>query len=173
MKNKQPLNLTGIKGVIFDLDGTLVTSSLDFSKMRAEIGCPHDCDILEFIDRISCSHTKEKANQTVLQHELEDAHSAKMLPNGKLMLEQVVSLNLPMAIVTRNCREATSIKLKMNKIAISNVLTREDAAPKPDPAGLLQIASEWQINSESILYVGDYIYDQKAAENARMQFQLV
>lgn len=29
-----------IKGIIFDLDGTLVSSSLDFNAIRRDIGCP-------------------------------------------------------------------------------------------------------------------------------------
>ena len=29
-----------IRGVIFDLDGTLVSSELDFSLIKAQVGCP-------------------------------------------------------------------------------------------------------------------------------------
>ena len=55
------MNLTGIKGVIFDLDGTLVESSLNFTRMRADIGCPQDEDILTFVDALSCDETKANA----------------------------------------------------------------------------------------------------------------
>ena len=78
-----------------------------------------------------------------------------------------------MAIVTRNCREATAIKLANNAIPIDIVLTREDAPAKPDPTALLMVARQWQLNAEDCLYVGDFIYDQLAAENAGMKWLMV
>ena len=162
------MDLSGIKGVIFDLDGTLVESSLNFSQMRADIGCPQDEDILTFIDNMVCEQEKAKANYAILQHELVDAQNAKWL-----MVDKVLANNLPIAIVTRNCREATAIKIVNNCIPIEFVLTREDAPAKPDPTALLHIAQHWQLQPEDCLYVGDFIYDQLAAENAGMQWLLV
>jgi len=167
------LDLTNIKGVIFDLDGTLVESSLDFKKMRADIGCPPQEDILTFIDNIDCPDQKAKAEATVLQQEMDDAYDAKMLPIGETMLKQVRDANLPVGLVTRNCKQATEIKLSNNHISMDVVLTREDAPAKPDPTALLQIAEMWSIAPENLIYVGDYIYDQQAADNAGMRCQLV
>ena len=171
--NIKKLNLSGIKGVIFDLDGTLVESSLDFTKMRIDVGCPQDQDILTYVDAIACNETKANAHNAILQHELDDAQNAKWLPIGKAMVEKVQAHNLPMAIVTRNCRQATSIKLANNNIPIDYVLTREDAPAKPDPTALLMVANTWQLQPEDCLYVGDFIYDQQAAENAGMRWFLV
>ena len=170
---EEKMNLDGIKGVIFDLDGTLVESSLNFTKIRDEIGCPHDEDVLTFVDNLGCDVAKQNAHNTILQHELDDAKHAKWLPIGKQMVEKVTAHQLPMAIVTRNCREATAIKLANNAIPIDIVLTREDAPAKPDPTALLMVARQWQLNAEDCLYVGDFIYDQLAAENAGMKWLMV
>mmetsp|Transcript_16814 Transcript_16814/g.43703 ORF Transcript_16814/g.43703 Transcript_16814/m.43703 type:complete len:90 (+) Transcript_16814:1-270(+) len=89
------------------------------------------------------------------------------------MVDKVLANNLPIAIVTRNCREATAIKIVNNRIPIEFVLTREDAPAKPDPTALLHIAQHWQLQPKDCLYVGDFIYDQLAAENAGMQWLLV
>jgi len=167
------MNLSGIKGVIFDLDGTLVESQLDFSQMRTDVGCPQDEDILTFVENIHCPQTKARASQAILQHELSDAQHAKWLPLGKQMVDTVLANNLPIAIVTRNSREATAIKMTNNNIPIEFVLTREDAPAKPDPTALLHIAKQWQLPPEDCLYVGDFIYDQLAAENAGMRWLLV
>tara|TARA_A200000113_G_scaffold152289_1_gene137212 strand:+ start:538 stop:1074 length:537 start_codon:yes stop_codon:yes gene_type:complete len=167
------LNLSGIKGVIFDLDGTLVESSLNFTQIRIDVGCPQHEDILTFVDALSCATTKANAHRTILQHELDDAQNAQWLPIGKAMVEKVQACNLPMAIVTRNCRQATAIKLANNNIPIDYVLTREDAPAKPDPTALLMVANTWQLQPEDCLYVGDFIYDQQAAENAGMKWFLV
>lgn len=167
------MDLHGIKGVIFDLDGTLVESNLNFTQMRADVGCPQKEDILTFIANMKCEQEKAKANNTVLQHELTDAQNANWLPLGKQMVDKVLANNLPIAIVTRNCREATAIKIANNNIPIEYVLTREDAPAKPDPTALLHIANHWQLQPEDCLYVGDFIYDQLAAENAGMRWLLV
>ena len=167
------MNLTGIKGVIFDLDGTLVESSLNFTQMRADVGCPQNEDILTFVNALSCAEAKANAHRAILQHELDDAQNAKWLPIGKAMVEKVQAHKLPMAIVTRNCRQATAIKVANNDIPIDYVLTREDAPAKPDPTALLMVANTWQLQPEDCLYVGDFIYDQQAAENAGMKWFLV
>ncbi len=166
------LNLNAIKGVIFDLDGTLVSSNLNFSQIRKDIGCPQHIDILSFIDSLP-EEERVEAEAIVIQHELNDAVDAKLLKNGTQMLEQVNKASLPMAIVTRNCSKATNMKMTNNHIDISLVITRDDAPPKPDPSALLDIAAHWGIPVEHILYVGDYIYDQQAAERAGMQWVLV
>lgn len=167
------LDLTNVSGVIFDLDGTLVESVLDFSQMRREIGCPAGEDILTFIDNLPDETSRASAHQIILDHEMADAENAKWLPAGKSMVDAVIKADLPVAIVTRNCKQATALKISNNQIPISTVLTRECAPAKPDPTALLMIAGQWQIAPAHILYVGDYIYDQQAAENAGMQWLLV
>ena len=91
--NIKQLNLSGIKGVIFDLDGTLVESSLNFTQIRIDVGCPQQEDILTFVDALSCAKTKANAHRTILQHELDDAQNAQWLPIGKAMVEKVQACN--------------------------------------------------------------------------------
>lgn len=167
------LSLDHVKGVIFDLDGTLLESSLDFSAMRRAIDCPPEQDILTFIDHLPCPVARARAHQIVIHHELEDAEQAAWLAEGRALLHHVHSLSLPTAIVTRNCRAATAIKLRRNQVPIDIVLTREDAPPKPRPEGLLMIADFWRLPADQLLYVGDYIYDRQAAENAGMRWYLI
>jgi phosphoglycolate phosphatase-like HAD superfamily hydrolase len=158
-----------VKGIIFDLDDTLVETQLDFKRLKQEIDCPDDNDILTFIANITCPKAQLHASQVVLAHELEDAYTSSWMPGAEAFVHQALSLDLPIAIVTRNCRQATQIKIDQNNIPIELAITREDAPAKPDPAALLMIAEKWQILPADIAYVGDYIYDIQAAHNASMQ----
>lgn len=158
------------RGVIFDLDGTLVSSTLDFSTIRQEIGCPENVDLLSFIDSMELEASRNEAAQIVLRHELEDAYESSWLLGAKEFVFELAAANMPMAIVTRNCSQASAIKIKNNQVPIELVLTREDAPAKPKPDALILVAEQWQISPSDLLYVGDYIYDELAAENAGMPF---
>jgi HAD superfamily hydrolase (TIGR01549 family) len=158
-----------IKGVIFDLDGTLVSSTLDFSIIKAQIGCPHHEDLLTYIENLPSPYMREEAMHIVHQHELMDAQHSQLLPGVQKSLEQLERLGIPMAIVTRNYGKAAELKLKQCDITISNLITRDDAPAKPDPTALLHVAKQWGISADHCIYVGDYIYDIQAAHNASMR----
>lgn len=144
-------------------------TTLDFAAIKRSIGCPSADDILSFIQNLACDERKAEANQVVLEHELQDAQTSVWLPGAEAFLDSAKQHALPLAIVTRNCREATEIKLNNNRIDVEHVITREDAPAKPDPTALLRIAEAWQLSPPDIAYLGDYIYDIQAAHNANMQ----
>ncbi|MGR6872379.1 HAD family hydrolase [Pseudomonas sp. HK3] len=163
----ESLSLQTFTGVIFDLDGTLVESSLDFPFLRQSLDCPDDMDLLTHVASLDAK-SQAHANAFIEQHELDDAQDAKWLPGAFELVSAIAALGLPMAIVTRNSSEAASIKVKNNNIPISTVLTRADAPAKPDPTALLMVAKDWQQSPKTIMYVGDYKYDLQAAINAGM-----
>ncbi|MFY0700977.1 MAG: HAD family hydrolase [Bermanella sp.] len=162
---------TQIHGIIFDLDGTLVGSELDFPLLRQLVGCPNNMDILEHVAALPHGQ-QQQAEALIEQHELDDAQSAHWLPGAKTLVETISALGLPVAIVTRNSPRAAEIKRENNHIPIEIMLTRADAPAKPDPTALLQIAATWQLDPNAIAYVGDYKYDLQAAHNAGMQAYL-
>ena len=158
-----------IQGVIFDLDGTLVSSELDFSLIKAQIGCPCEQDLLDYIAQLPSPYMREEAMNIVHQHELQDAQFATILPGVTEAVNALKVKNIPMAIVTRNFDKAAAIKLQNNPLPIETVLTRSDAPAKPDPSALNAIATLWNINASNLLCVGDFLYDIQAAHNANMR----
>lgn len=158
-------------GIIFDLDDTLVHSALDFAQMRQDIHCPEGEDILGYVERLrhKDSEMADIAEAIIIQHEVVEAQTSQWIDGAKDFVEALHVRNIPTAIVTRNCREATAIKLQRNQIPIKTVLTREDAPAKPNPTALKNIAERWQIAPEKIAYVGDYLYDIQVAYHAGMQ----
>ncbi|UAA38205.1 HAD family hydrolase [Paraneptunicella aestuarii] len=156
-----------IQGVIFDLDDTLLTANIDFAAIREAIGCEPGKDILAYA--ASLDSTKSQwAYEIIREYELHDAKDAQWIPGAKDMLDALHAANIPTAIVTRNSQEAVQIKLSNNQVNIDRVITREHAPPKPDPTALLLLAQEWQLNPKNVAYVGDFLYDILAANNANM-----
>jgi HAD superfamily hydrolase (TIGR01509 family) len=164
------LNLSNlpIDGIIFDLDGTLVDSSLDFALIRQQVRCPQNVDMLAFITTLVDPDLRNQAQALVVKHELEDAKHSKWLPGAKNLVNRLHQLNIPQAIVTRNSVDACRLKMQNNQIAIDKVITREGYKPKPAPDALLAIASDWNIAPQRLMYVGDFKYDIQAGNNAGM-----
>jgi HAD superfamily hydrolase (TIGR01509 family) len=153
--------------VIFDLDGTLVSSSLNFAKICNEIGCREGTDVLAFMDSLP-EQQKREAEKIVYTHELRDAESAKVIDGVVEVLSELKRNNIDTGIVTRNSLEATRIKLERTNIEVEHVITREAAKPKPAPDALIKLANKWNHVPKNCCYVGDYRYDLEAALNANM-----
>lgn len=172
MQTKPPLNAL-VDGVIFDMDGTLVNSTLDFALMRKLVGCPLGVDMLKFIEAMEDKKQREQAANLVIEHEMTDARSSQWLPGAKELVNLLHQRNIPMAIVTRNSVEATRLKIDNNQIPIALVITRENHRPKPAPDALLAVAQTWDIAPNRLMYVGDFLYDVQAGNNAGMVSCLV
>ncbi|MFT5635805.1 MAG: HAD superfamily hydrolase (TIGR01549 family) [Cognaticolwellia sp.] len=171
-RSKGKLLANKVLGVIFDLDNTLVSSSLNFEKIRATLGCENNIDILDFVDALPKSQ-QANANKLIVEFEVNDALNAKNLLGTDKLLALLSQLDIPCAIVTRNCREAALVKIENNNINIEILLTRADHKAKPAPDALLYLAQLWQLPAENLLYVGDYLYDLQAAQNANTMSCLV
>ncbi len=159
--------LRSLQGFIFDLDGTLMESSLDFVALKRAINCPPQTDILAFVDSL-VEPFKREAQSIIQQHEMLDAEQAKWIKGAQNCIKRIQKQGLPLAIVTRNCRPATQLKLTQNSLQVPIIITREDGPPKPDPTTLLGVARQWGISVTQLAYVGDYLYDLQAANNAGM-----
>ena len=155
------------KAVIFDLDGTLVSSSLDFTAIREQTACVPEQDILEYMAALPPTK-KARVAEIIREHEMADAHTCELLPGVDAMLARLDGLNIRTAIVTRNSAPATQIKLARTGIQLEQVITREDAPAKPAPDALLSLAKQWGLSNEECVYVGDYVYDLEAAHRANM-----
>lgn len=155
-----------VRGVIFDLDGTLIDSRLDFDAMRREMGFPAGQPILEGIDALPAGARREQCRKILHEHERRGAESATLIRGARELLAELDAYNLPQAILTRNSRKMTALALRRLQLEFSQVLTREDAAPKPDPAGLLHICRTWGYTREEVVFVGDFHFDVLAGRAA-------
>lgn len=159
-------------GVVFDLDNTLVSSSLNFSEIKVAIGCPAESDVLGFIDGLQADQ-KCKAKKVVNDYEMADAFDAKKLAGTDDVLSLLNRLNIPFAIITRNNKDAATLKVNNNNIEVTLLLTREHFKAKPAPDAVNYVAQHWKIPPENLLCVGDFLYDIQMANNANSQSCLV
>src|SRR5436190_22570203 len=121
-----------IRGVIFDLDDTLVDSRLDFDAMRLEMELPPDQPILESLARLDPQRV-ERCNAILHRHELAGAERAVLLPGARELVTTLHVRGIRLAIATRNSRVITEATLSKFALPIDLLFTRDDGRVKLDP----------------------------------------
>jgi len=154
-----------IKGVVFDMDGTLTVSPLDFNLIRAEARVPPGRPILEFLDGAS-EEERERVESVLHEHESRAAHECTLRDGALEVTEELRRRGIKMALLTRNSSASVRTVLQRFGLRLDCCLSREDAEPKPSPAAVLKIAEELGLRPAQLLVVGDYVFDVQAGASA-------
>lgn len=155
------------QALLFDLDGTLVDTRLDFAALRGELGFPDGIGLLEHLETLPPEQASQ-ARQVIHRHEMAGAEAATWIDGARALLAALRRHGVPTAILTRNSRAAVARTDQVLGLPVDLILTREDCPPKPHPEGLLRIAEQLRLTPARTLYVGDFVYDLQAARNAGM-----
>jgi len=165
--NNGPINFQQIHGVLFDMDGTLVDSRLDFHAMREEMRLQPDIPILEQLANESPDRQAE-CSAILDRYEMEGAERAKLITGAAPLLSTLRSSNRKIGLITRNSKVATRLTLERLEIGpyFDIVVCREDGPPKPDPWSILAACKAWEAKSAQVVMVGDFELDIATAHNA-------
>lgn len=159
--------LADIRGIIFDMDGTLVDSRLDFTAMRTEMGLAPGLPILEQLAELP--QAEQAACEKILhKHERAGAYRSVLIEGADRLLQALARTERPMAIVTRNSTESTRLTLQRLEIGkyFGCVICREDGPHKPDPWAIQEICRRWGFSVDEVVMVGDFDLDILSAHHA-------
>jgi len=154
-----------IRGVIFDLDGTLVDSALDFELMRREMGLAGGLPLLEAIEHLPAPEA-ERCWAILAEHERRGAQRATLLVGISEFLAALGQLKVARAVFTRNSRESTRATLARFGLDFDPIICREDGPVKPHPAAIWTICEKWAVHPRQCVVIGDYRFDVEAGRRA-------
>jgi HAD superfamily hydrolase (TIGR01509 family) len=153
------------RAVIFDLDGTLADSLLDFDAIREEIGLRPGEPILEQLADAT-PEERARAEEIMRRHERTAIAGATLTDGCADLLGHLAALEIPIGILTRNIREVVETFARTFGFRFHAIYTREDGPHKPAPDGVLALCEKLGARPDETLTVGDYKYDVIAGRRA-------
>eukprot|EP00244_Chara_vulgaris_P003400 TRINITY_DN16171_c0_g1_i1.p1 TRINITY_DN16171_c0_g1~~TRINITY_DN16171_c0_g1_i1.p1 ORF type:complete len:284 (-),score=19.63 TRINITY_DN16171_c0_g1_i1:207-962(-) len=143
-----------LRGVVFDMDGTLTVPCIDFVEMRKRVGVPTG-DLLKVIDTWQPVE-RQQAYDIIKEMELEALDKLKIMPGARALCEFLDSKNIRRGLITRNVRASVDhFHRAFGMKDFQPALSREFEPYKPDPGPLIHICSVWGVHPSDVLMVGD------------------
>ena len=179
------------KGIIFDLDGTLIDSLEDIANSMNTLLAGENLPIhTTEAYRDFVGHGIGKLVQRALPENMQDEESATQFLGAYMteyekqclnkthpyegirdLLGALQSMNLDLAVFSNKAHPFTEkmVKAIFPDNPFSHVLgAKENMARKPNPAGALMIAENMNLKGEEIIFIGDSEVDIETGKNASM-----
>lgn len=176
-----------LRAVLFDLDGTLIETHIDFAAMTREMlalardaGVPPSVtegkDILSLVSAASEDVTgrggdgaelRRTAFARLEEREAADCSRPNLLPGTLDLLTALRARGTKIGVVTRNCRRVSETLLTQFALPYDILLTRDDVErTKPHPEHLWAALTLLGVLPEAAAMVGDHWMDMQAGTRA-------
>jgi HAD superfamily hydrolase (TIGR01549 family) len=161
--------LRGRRHWIFDLDGTLTHPVHDFDAIRRELGVPDHLPILEHLASLPAARAGP-LRRRLDAIETAACDRATPRPGAAVLLAWLHRCGNRLGIVSRNsrasvCRTLVAAGLD-DAFDPSDLLGRDEAEPKPSPAGIQRLLDRWGAAADDAVMVGDFLFDLQAGRAA-------
>jgi HAD superfamily hydrolase (TIGR01509 family) len=157
-----------IKLAIFDMDGTVFKSHLDWLRIREELNIPPGGNILE---EIYMNNQVDRKRLKILEnYEKENTLKTEPIIGIPDFLFYLQKRNITTVLLTNNNRENTHYLLDKFDLEFNLVITRELKLWKPDPDAFFYAMKKTGYTPEETISIGDSHYDVKASRRANVPY---
>ena len=153
-----------VRGVLFDMDGTLVDVPYDWPAIRADLGA-FDVPILAHLGGLP---EPERSIKWALleRYEAVATGRARLRRGVRPLLKRLAGRSVRTALVTNNSRKNTRVLLDRFRLRFDLVMTRDDGLWKPSGAPLVAAMTRLGLGPGECLAVGDSHFDVRSAREA-------
>lgn len=173
------MTLDSYDGIVYDLDGTLVTLDVDWGQARADTVTAlreHDIDARDqslwvLLERSVTEGFDHLVERELSAHEHEGARTSTVLPAAEALPHSV-----PTGVCSLNCEAACRLALEVHTLDehVDAVVGRDTVETwKPDPDPLLETVQRLSVSPDTAVFVGDTERDARTAERAGVDFMYV
>jgi HAD superfamily hydrolase (TIGR01549 family) len=153
-----------VRGVIFDMDGTLTKPYLDFQALRRRLGLG-DVDLIEYLNSVPPAE-RARAERILEEFERDGVAHAELNDGAREILDYLLEHGIPTGLLTRNSRASVDAVCERFSLRFDAAFTRDDAPSKPSPEPVWKMARSWNADPGEVLVVGDFKWDMICAHNA-------
>ena len=168
--------------IIFDLDGVLIDSiqnmklalkmtslsvniKLDFKLYKKYLGLPFE----KIMSKMGVKKDVRKIKQKYSYFSKKNISKITINPKNIADLRNL-NKDYDFAVFTSKDKSRTNMILKKYKL-FKNIVTSDDIKKgKPHPEGIIKILRRNKTKKKNCIYVGDSIYDYKAARNSKIKY---
>jgi len=151
-----------IKLAIFDMDGTVFESYLNWADIREELGI--ESNILKEIykdDRVDHPRLEILEN-----YESENTSKTRPVNGVSRFLHYLGEQKIKTALITNNNSKNTDYLLNKFNLEFDTVVTREMRLWKPDPDAFFHVMELYGCGPDDVVSIGDSHYDIDASKAA-------
>lgn len=160
-----------VRGLIFDLDGTLVDVPYDWARIKADLGTGGR-PILEYLQGLREPERSRK--WAVLERYESQATQLATLKTGvPELLDLLGEHDVRTALVSNNSLRNVLFMLEKFGLSFDRILAREGGLWKPSGAPFRHVLEEWSLVPGECAVVGDSLFDVRAARSARISHILI
>jgi len=153
-----------IKGVIFDMDGTVVEVSYDWNLIKGELNTQGK-PILYFLRNLK-EPEKSKKWKILEKYEEQATRTAVLKQGMREFLCFLSQKKIKIALVTNNSRKNVNYLLSKFKLSFDCIITRESGLWKPSGAPFVAVMRKLRLRREECCVIGDSHFDIQAAKEA-------
>ncbi|KAM0899231.1 hypothetical protein ACQ4PT_021436 [Festuca glaucescens] len=167
---RAPARRATLRGVVFDMDGTLTVPVIDFPAMYREVlggeaayaaaraAGGGAVDILHCIESWGPDEQR-RAYEAIARFERDGLDRLQIMPGASELCGFLDARQIRRGLITRNVKEAVDLFHQRFGMMFVPALSREFRPYKPDPAPLLHICSTWKLSPNEVIMVGDSLKD--------------
>jgi HAD superfamily hydrolase (TIGR01549 family) len=148
----------------------------DFERIKRELAIPVQDDILVHLASLPAEEAAAK-HAWLLRHERDLAAASRPAPGAVALVRALQGAGCRLGILTRNVRSLAQVTLQAiglgDVFAEQDIIGRDEAEPKPSPAGLQYFLRRWQVDPAQVVMVGDYRFDLECGRAAGTRTLLV